>query len=235
MGITIPVAHFASQQPESIDLENDSSQYCAIAHASQSGLDLTDALTIESWVKAETLPASSYDVWVEKAGSTAGYFFALHGLGSSLYELYFLWANSTNSYEASVSWAPSIGVWYHVAVTYIHEGGGVDTIKFYVNGVKQGDTQQNETGGLAAGSEDFYLGAANGNMRWDGKMCETRIWSDIRSGPDILDNKDSRLTSGSNLVSVWPFRGNANDVVGANNLTAYGSPVYSTDKPASLS
>ena len=56
----------------SIDLESGSSQYLSIADANQAGLDLSDNLTLEAWVKFESFHASEATPLIFKRNASGG-------------------------------------------------------------------------------------------------------------------------------------------------------------------
>src|SRR3990167_2280423 len=123
------------------DLELDTGQY--LSRADEALLSITGNMTIECWVQFETLPTNngaSY-VFVAKmlsANSRRSYKFHAAQASSVHYLRLTVSADGTATTIAEVSWTPSIGVWYHVAVVYTAAGGTAD---FYLNGIAQGAQQ----------------------------------------------------------------------------------------------
>jgi len=157
----------------SLDLEKDSSQYASIANASQTGLNLTDELTFEGWIKLETASAGiSVPIVNKYAGGTVdSYVFYLYDSN-----LYFLNSyDGTNICSAHVAWTDSTGIWYHVAVTKTGT-----TVKFYVNGAQQGATQSLVNGTIYDGTVEFAIGHYTGQY-FDGLIDEVRAWNIVRT------------------------------------------------------
>ena len=71
---------------------------------------------------------------------------------------------------------------------------------------------------------------------YDGKMDDARFWGDIRTATEILGNMNDHVTAtADNLKAYYKFENGVTDsqTSGNNNLTASGSPTYSTDVPFS--
>ena len=70
----------------------------------------------------------------------------------------------------------------------------------------------------------------------DGLIDDIRVWNDVRSTSEFLNNNNKVLVgTESNLVGYWKLDGDYTDAQtsGLNDLTASGSPVFSTDVPFS--
>jgi hypothetical protein len=67
----------------------------------------------------------------------------------------------------------------------------------------------------------------------DGLMDEVRVWNDVRTAQEISDNYEKEISGGSaNLQGYWKLNNNYTDETSnGNDLTASGSPVFSTDVP----
>lgn len=224
----------------SLDLEASSSQYASITDASQTGLDITGDITIEAWVKFESLPSNGNGAtFVSKWETTTnqrGYVFYLYN-NAGTYEL--TSGISTDGTDANretdfVTWTPSTGTWYHIAVVY-----DVGTnVKYFVNGSQQGSTQTVTKSSIVNSSAAFAIGSLNiastPAFLYDGLIDEVRVWSAIRSDAEISANYDKIISpSSSNLVGYWRLENNYLDETSNNNdLTASGSPVFSSDVQA---
>jgi hypothetical protein len=134
-------------------------------------------------------------------------------------------SDGTTGTFANFSWSPIKDTWYHIAVT--KEG---TTVKFYVNGVQIGGTQNGSFSEIYNGSAPVEIGqftelAHEGNS-FDGQIDNVRIWNVARTPEEIADNMNAELTGNeSGLVAYWKFDGltSAGDVKDAtannNDLT----------------
>src|SRR3990167_7449913 len=216
----------------SLDLEAGSSQYAAIADVSQTGLDLAGDMSAEAWVKFESTPGASgiYTIISKyQPASNKSYLFYLYNDAGTL-NLRFIGSNdgSTDN-TVSVTWTPSVGTWYHTAVT---KSG--TTVKFYVNAAQQGTDQTIANATLFNGTAQFSIGEAGGGSFFDGLVDDVRMWSDVRTGTEITNNYQVELAGNeANLVGYWKLNNDYLDETANNNdLTASGSPVFSTDIPS---
>lgn len=222
-----------------------------ITDAAQTGLDLTDDFSLECWVKFDDISEGS---------STAQAFITKWGLSSS-FQYFFGWDGGTDevsvahslflkiydsaSREAFVSWTPVVNTWYHVAVTRNKVG---NEVKFYINGEQHGATQTISTSSIASGNSPFMLGAmtnltTQGLRILQGKLDDVRVWSDVRTSTEILNNYRLQLVGNeSNLVAYYNFN-SVEDSTGNelyalldltsnnNDLTNNGEVTFSTDVP----
>ena len=232
-----------SVNTHSLDLELSSNQYASITGGSQTGLNFTGDFSIEAWIKLEQLP------------STAGTNFAIAGKYDNDANLrsYIFWIDTNNKLNliyyqeadgnpdfietSSVVFdAGDVGVWRHFAVT---ADVSEKDVKFYV------DTVLDESSTNNSGTATFIVDTAalftvgmlynNATPIWfaDHKIDELRVWNDIRSGAEITTNWKTQLVGDeAGLVAYWRFNNNYLDQTANNNdLTATGSPVFSTDVP----
>jgi hypothetical protein len=192
---------------EAVDLEASESDYLQ-ANDSPS-LSITGDLTIECWVKFESLPAVGNDMaFVAKWGDAAGersYLFRISN-SSGTYQLQFWTSTDGTNYEGktkNLSSAPSLGTWYHYAVTF---DASTATAEFFVNGSSIGTNTGTHTS-IADTSQVLHLGKGS-ETTWylDGMLDEVRIWNDIRTSTEISDNYQKELSGAeANLVAYWPF------------------------------
>ena len=126
--------------------------------------------------------------------------------------------------------------WTHVAMVLTGT-----TIKCYVNGVNVGTdgTSVVNTAGNTTTNTQLVVGAGTtvGTSSFKNyantKVACLRIWSDARTTAEINDNKNTVITgTANNLVGSW-YNGDSdhNDDSQSNNLTASGSPSFSSDFP----
>ncbi len=228
----------------SLDLEASSTQYAAIADASQSGaLDVASTITAECWVKFEALPSAgnsqtflskwqtsgnnqSYWFWLT---NTAGFYTlkaAVTGDGASLH------------FAESGAIAVSNGTWYHFAFSWDPAAGTTpaDEFEFYFNGsaLTVGTLGDSDPATLFNSAAAFAVGAVDVNtLTLDGKIYDVRLWNDIRTPTEINDNKALNISPASaNLVGIWFKDASPRDwTSNGNTLTLVNTPVYSADVP----
>lgn len=219
----------------SLDLELSSSQYAGITDGSQTGLDLSSDFTVEGWVKPESsvsqmVIVSKVDDFVTK-------------------ESYWVYMSSDNtiSVEFSSDGSSAVGskttidsvdtypdgVWTHFAVSV---DISVPSAIFYKNGVAGSVTNTNlNATTIFDSTSDFKVGSQGSTPAgfFDGRVDDIRVWNDIRTATEILDNYLKELQGNeSGLVGYWKFNNNYLDETSNNNdLTASGSPVFIADTP----
>lgn len=140
-------------------------------------LDLTDAITVATWINLDT--SSSYDRIVEKSAFSSWYF----GLdvGTDPRRLA-VWMNG-----ASRATVPTdllvYGTWAHVAFTY-DRAAATNQIKIYIDGALQGTGTYSTA--IGVDTADVRIGAhkADGN-NLDGRVDDLSIWSRALSGTEI--------------------------------------------------
>ena len=221
----------------SIDLETGSSQALTITDGDQTGLTITGDITIEAWIKIESVSGddgivTKYDYGAAERGysivvnndrkikadisddgsSSAGHLVTI--LGSTVLDL---------------------DTWYHVALTFVPS---TEVGKIYINGV---DDSASKNGSMGATINDttsnFSIGSymSSGVIAdsFDGLIDEVRVWSDVRTSTEISDNYQTELTgSEDNLVGYWKVNDSLLDETSNDNdLTNVNSAVFVTDVP----
>jgi len=158
----------------------------------------TDKFTLEAWIKFDG--GSSIKTIVGKktaGGETLGYAFYVNFYGTEDNKLIF---EGTNSYVSSTGTIP-LNTWTHVAVTYDQSN-----VTFYINGTASGGGTVN----LQSSSNPIAVGSFGGGSYFffDGSIDEIRIWDDIRTNNEILNNQEVDVTSSSNLKLYYKFNEN---------------------------
>ncbi len=225
---------------QSIGLVAASAQY-ATANDSAT-LDVTGNLTIETWVKFTSTPASTSSMllgskWL-RGTNQRSYEFQLFNNGGTLQLRMLVSSDGSTNDDVAVNWTPSTGTWYHVAMVYTAATSKYD---FYVGTEGVSDAQQGtqQTGtktSIFNGSAKYYITSNEGDEAaglLDGRLCLMRVWSEARSLVNINTNRTLILGSTTNLSAEYTFDNVYTDNSGnANTLTAANTPTFSTDVPA---
>ena len=206
---------------------NGSNQSLSITDASQSGLDITGALTIAGWINLDALPTGAYTFWSiaskwQSSGNQRSYNLAYYVDGDDSDKRKFFLTIVENgiaddSELFSTQQELSTGTWYHVAG--VITPGSPATGNIYLNGsdVTSGFTD-NTAASIHNGTAPFGLGALVGNSTnfLDGLIDEIGIWSRALSGSEI-----SELYNGGTGLS-YPFTGGGGAAQVHSNLSLLG-------------
>ena len=215
----------------SLNLVAASSQYAA-ANDSAS-LDITGNMTIEAWVKFESFSSNTMTIVGKYHTGTSQQSYLFYYDGTSNQLILGISSTGGNVNFGIVSWTPTLGQWYHVAVVYT-TGGPAD---FYVDTVQQGSQQTGLNTSIFNSTEKVGIGALgiNGGVGgyFDGKIDDVRIWSTNRSQAQIAANwKQELVGNETNLNAYWTLNNVYTDATAnANTLTPANSPTFSTDVP----
>lgn len=177
-------------------------------------LDITGAITMSAWVKADTLGgAGAYNTIAVKETTlnNANYF-----LQATNSRISFGWY-SGGYIENLSNGALSTGTWYHIAATFEES---TDIVRIYINGNLDTISAQSTT--LAANVQSLYMGKSLAGEYWDGIIDEVRLSSNIRSQSWIkaeYDNQNDSMnsfgTEQTQTSSPWGFYDNATPANGA--------------------
>lgn len=218
----------------SLSLTAGSGHRATIADASQTGLDLSTALTFEMWLKPTSLVPTGVNSeqtilakWVD-SGNQRSYALQLYSSAGARYIRFLLSDNGTNiSTDTFLAFdSLVIGTWSHLATTF----NGTQA-EYFFNGVSVG-TKSGGYASLYNSSSVFEVGSINnGSVYYDGLIDDIRIWNDIRTVSEIsLNYRKSLVGNESNLVAYWRFENDYLDMTSNNNdLTGVNTPVFSTD------
>ena len=189
--------------PESncLDFEHDDAEYAEIP------LTLPDTGTIELWFKPESFynyntvfdtsaDANDWEMWIYESGEVR---FRIEN-GDLRYDLVPL--GGTNE-------------WHHLAVTWEKHDTSLVDYDLWINGVRQ--TALTNAAWVDPGDVFYLAGGNSGNDTGDGMMDDVRIWSDVRTEAEIVDNMNIELTGNEdNLLAYYPM----NQSDGTNLLNA---------------
>jgi len=222
------------------DLELSSSQYWSITDANQTGLDITGDMSIQLWVKFETVPTNDYDTWILLSKmNTNNYSYEIFyqyrtawgearlGLGNS--------SNGTTLNEEFIDYQFTVGNWYNITIVYDASAGEVD---FYINGTATGGTQTGAGNSIYNGNATFQIGAASiWSVYFDGLIDNVIITNDELTSQEISNYYDCGITNEiDNIVGHWNFENdgtdetdNGNDLTNNNSATFQSSSLPFTD------
>lgn len=218
----------------------DGTSYLYIPDSEQNGLDITEDLTLEIWVKLNSLPASNDTVGLINkytGGSNRSYLFRLYN-NAGTQQLYFSNSSDGSSIvtSASVTWSPSTAIWHHIALVYDASTGSAT---FYVDGSQQGITQTGLATSIFNSSAPLDIGCLKNSSDtafkfFNGSIAEVRIWNVARTAAEIASDYNQTLSGNENgLVSYWKLNSNLQSSAVVNTLTASGTVTYSDNNPFS--
>ena len=186
-----------------------------IVVADDNSLDMTNALTIEAWIFANTVGGGQQTI-VSKTGNTSNGFVlsTSNGWTSIDFEI-------KNGGAATTISATGIAIengWHHIAATYQAATG----MKIYVDGVAI--NQSAITGGLASNAQQLTIGAQHDGAGsadsdysnfFNGSIDELRIWNIARTEAQINYTKETPLEGNEvGLAAYYQFN---QGTVGGNN------------------
>ena len=163
-------------QALSFDGVND---YVEVSDAAS--LDITDKITVETWVKANTWdnPGAPYNVRniIDKAEHETGRSYGLYFFGGLLH----FRINKNSNADASGA-LPLLGEWNHIAGTY-----NGSEVKLYVNGAKVGE--KSYSGTILTNDKPLYIGAGVARQYWfSGLIDEVKIYNRALDATEILQH-----------------------------------------------
>jgi hypothetical protein len=163
--------------------------------ADHSSLDITNELTIASWVNPDSYDGTILAKRDFSGGERTNYHSWVDASGYIDFE--FNYNNSAKGAATSVATIPT-NSWSHVAITYDQQN-----IKIYINGVLN-KTEQ-ETDDLTPNNNVLSIGRvireSNSNFQeFDGNLDEVSIWNEAITAAEItaLYNSGNGLSAASN-------------------------------------
>jgi len=142
-------------------------------------LALTEALTLEAWVKLTAVDFSSFPAVVRKDGC-----YALRFSGRSLGLLLWIGGTPVMLHSQKTDWLA--GQWYHLAGTY--DGS---QMRLFIDGEEDGKSPQAQTGQIDVSPMNCGLGSAGGHYSLNGVLDEVRIFNRALT-PEEVAASDAR-------------------------------------------
>lgn len=225
--LLIPSVSMAANT-KSLDLERGSSQYAYVANDLGIG---NGAISLCVWFNPESTP-SGYNTTIAHKGDTDT---------DVAYSLWY-WDNGGNvtvsairerggvtTVRANYIQTLSNGTWYHICGTY-----DTTDIELFINGTSVVSAAATGNGSSfisddAAVGVDLDSGLGSPAGYADGKVDEYVVYSvDIGSSGVSALYSDPCTVSQTNLAGWWQFEDNYEDSKNTNDMTAVGSPVFSS-------
>lgn len=220
---------------------NGSSQYAYAADSAS--LSITGDISLEAWIKLDTLD-HKIEIVTKANDDTVQYSWmwqieATGKINAAIFSV----ANGSTSGEWSSTSAVievgDLGTWVHLAVTIdVSESTGC---VMYKNGSSVSVAAKLGTStSIADSTSKVFIGAYSDTITYplDGLIDEARIWNDIRTPTEIINNYSIQLVGNeAGLVAYYKFNdagggeGLLDETANNNDLTLVGSPTYSTDIP----
>jgi hypothetical protein len=179
----------------------------------------TGNLTLEAWVKADTLPTGSaratfVSKWIHNGASNAAqaYRFYMTSSGLALDVAGDDAAGGVNivTQTHTFGYKLTTSIWTHLAVTY-NETGQVASL--YVNGEPSTSTSATtfDANGVNNGSARFSVAAERDDTsayvnELDGDITDVRVWDTVRSASEVFLNYNRRIPiagTATGLVANW--------------------------------
>lgn len=205
-----------------VDLENGSDQYLEITDAAQTGLDITNDVSISAWIKLEQLPSTAGEsfVIVSKYKWTAGarsyqvHLTTADKLVAAYYSPTVKYAQDVSN--SAIVTGGDVGNWVHIVATI---DSSAQDIKLYKNGSLVASTlDENGATSILNSAAPFTVGTFfsgyESTAAFDGGIDELGIWSKVLTSDEVSDlyNSGSGLayeaaTGGSTYNSIFAFGG----------------------------
>ncbi len=199
----------------------DDNVWCATFSTSPSSqVNLTGAGTFEFWVNLDALPTTNARLISRSPNSGAiGWQDEIYIMGNDGR------INTSNLVVGGDLISPSAlptGEWVHIAITA--DGSGS---KMYINGLLV------DEGGAADFSYDsFRFGGQYTGSFWEainGRMDEVRVWSDVRTPTEIVDNMYGELSSPSTQTGLVAYYKLNETPLGSGAINAQGNTTNNGD------
>ena len=192
--------------------------------------DISNEITIEANIYVHQIPNGNHSRIVHRSEGVGGvsnrYGFSVTPVEQGNGKLEF-WIENIAGIQSSYSL--NLNQWYHVAGVY--DG---NQISVFIDGQLAGFTEA--SGSFQVDEWPFWIGSANGNSHFIGKIDNVRIWNQALS-EEMLSQYSNCPPSGDEegLVGYWDFEEgsgiNVSDISGNGNDGIINGASWSTDVP----
>ncbi len=188
-------------------LQFDGQSVLSAGRGNGDALAITGDLTVEMWVNPAELKLAHLLSFGTNQETLAGNtLYALEMQADGALRLFHEDASLANVTPTTSTPALTAGDWAHVAAVRDTDAG---TVSFYVNG----DLLETvEYAGEAAGgsASELLFGALDLEDDFSGQMDEVRVWNSARTGHQIAENyqrklSDAEIEAASDLAGYWDF------------------------------
>jgi len=165
------------------DFERNDQDRLRIPSTSFSGLGFSTVCSFSFWIKFESLSTDNTFIGRWKSGGNLSY---LVHYNNTLNDLYFRNSSTGSNNDAAFgNFTPSVGVWYHLVVTF-----SSGNCTFYVDGSDvTNDSTTSLTSCYTSSTADLMLGnnEAATTLGFDGVMDEVGVWSRVLTSSEVTE------------------------------------------------
>jgi len=194
-----------------------------VRYESRQSLNITNAITMEAWVKPEAAESTNYEFIIRKT-ATEPNMWTLYGMSISRDDrrIYMcLWPEGYAAGGLCSSTEIPLHEWTHVATTYDSATGKA---RIYINGSLDKEDGTIFHGKIRTNSSPLYLGLHVGaGHDFNGVIDETRVWSRALSADEIYASYNAGINSFMDFNKSLVVCCNLNEAAGA---TAHDKSTY---------
>ena len=212
-----------------------------------SSLGITSAISVSAWVKIPTSNTGGGGTNIQMivcedttSGGQRNWLLSWRGTGYNYFSFSIWHTNLTNTSINSTGITPNDGQWHHLLGTF--DGStGTNGMKFYIDGVLNGQKTATSTGINSFSSSEPTIGAiTNGTARiLEGNIDEVAIWNSDQSANATTIYNSGRPNDISSLSPLSWWRCGDGDTAptltdngsGGNDGTMTNFTTFSTDVP----
>lgn len=219
-----------------LDLEESSSQYASIAHASQTGLSFNSSFSAMCWVLSESFPGNNarHTLISKYDSANAGYEVNIFRTAGAVLQLEVRIRQNGSTEDVKVQNASTVGfnpavTWQHVAITANYSGGAL-SLKMYVDGIDRVGAISGTTTAVGTNSKEFAIGARSDGAAnfYDGLISDVKVFNTALTQSEVVAHM-RHYRNVDTSMGQWRFNGNYTDASpNGNTLTAVGSPSFNT-------
>ena len=146
-----------------------------------SALNITDAITIEAWVKVNSFDSGDDDYFVNKGNQVYGLAASKTGGTGNKFKIAITSTGAGLKYLRGTT-GKTTDTWYHVVATY---DSSTSNTKLYVNGVVEVDNTGTNNGAIINNPGTLCIGQWNATYNFNGTIDEVAIYSSALSVKEI--------------------------------------------------
>jgi hypothetical protein len=156
------------------------------------GINGFTALTIEGWMKYDTIGATAYSTLLKKDGSYILRTCDISSCGPSRVISFVVWDQSTVQGGVNGNINSVVGTWYHLAGVY---DGVAATAKIYLDGVLLASGPVPMGGALTASTNELDIGRGElAGENLTGELDEVKMWPVARTDAEVCGDAGKTWT-----------------------------------------